>query len=838
MKKILLVLLTLLTLAAAAIAGLRAFLRRFLPQTEGNARLPGLHGPVELMRDRWGTPHIYTEDEDDLFFAQGYVHAQDRLWQMELQRRMGAGRLSEVLGEATLPVDRFTRTLGLNRAAEAELASLPAETRRALDAYAAGVNAYIRQRPGRWSLEFTLLRFQPQAWRPVDSLYWAKFMTLVLSNNWASETLRTRLALKLGAELAADLEPAYPADNPTVAGGPGVPPGAPPPPNGWRSPALLEALKLVESLLRSGPPPPPPATPAAAGSVIRLNPGASNQWVVSGARSATGKPLLANDTHMAVAMPAIWYQVHLEGGRYHVAGVSLPGVPGVLVGHNRRCAWGLTTAWQDAQDLFIERITPAPPAHNGDRTGGTVSETYEFQGQQRPVQRVQELIAVKGRPEPEVLEVRLTHHGPIVSDLMNEATPMALRWVALDQTDMLGAVLGYDRAANWQEFRAALATWAAPAHNFIYADVEGHIAYLQAGWNPVRAQGYGIAPAPGWSGDYEWLRFLSLDELPQTLDPAGGWLGVANNLVVDASYPHFLSADLENPSRATRLVALLTARETVSAADFAAMQRDTFSAQAQRFVRHLLPIQPTNTREAKALEILRDWNGHIDADSVAATLYETIRLCALHETFDRHLGELADAYVGVDPSPLGDTGPYHDRSFVRLLEILDDKKGNSVWLRDPETGIPQHKIELLHRALRIALLQLKKHLGPEMEQWTWGRLNQIHFTHPVGSVKPLHLLFNRGPYPMSGDRDTLLRASGKPAFPFPPVAVVDALRFIADLSDWERCQIIIPGGQSGHVASPHYADQIPLWRDGLMLPLPFSRAAVERAAQQRLVLSP
>ena len=824
MKKFVLFVLAVFALAAAAVAGLRAFLRRFLPQTEGSARLAGLHGPVEVIRDRWGVPHIYAEDEDDLFFAQGYIHAQDRLWQMELQRRMGAGRLSEVLGEATLAVDRFTRTLGLNRAAEDELASLPAETRRVLESYAAGVNAYMRQRPGQWSLEFTLLRFQPQPWRPVDSLYWAKFLALILSGNWASETLRARLAAKLGADLAADLEPAYPANNPTVVHGPGLPPGAEPPPNGWSSPAVREALRLVEGLLGSGPPPPMPAAPPS--GIIRLNPGASNQWVVSGQRTASGQPLLANDTHMAVAMPAIWYQVHLEGGRYHVAGVSLPGAPGVVVGHNQRCAWGLTTAWQDAQDLFIERINPANPAE------------YEFAGQWRPLQTVQEVIGVKGRPEPEVVEVRLTHHGPIVSDLMGETAPMALRWVALDQTDMLGAVLGYDRAPNWQEFRAALASWAAPAHNFVYADVDGHIAYFQAGWMPVRANGYGIAPAPGWTGEYEWQRFLSLDELPQTLDPESGWLGVANNLVVDAAYPHFLSADLENPCRATRLVELLTARDTVSAADFAAMQRDTYSAQAQRFVRHLLPIQPTNTREARALEILRGWDYHIAANSVAATLYETVRLYALHETFDRRLGELADAYVGVDPTPLGDTGPYHDRSIMRLLEILDDKRGDSVWLRDPETGIPQHKTELLHRALRIALRELKAHLGPDMDTWTWGRLNRIHFAHPVGSVKPLHLLFNRGPYPMSGDRDTLLRASGKPAFPFQPVAVVDALRFIADLSDWDRCQIIVPGGQSGHVASPHYADQIPLWRDGLMLTLPFSRPAVERSTRERLVLSP
>lgn len=831
MKKFFLLLVSLLALFVGLVAGARAFLRRFLPETEGSLRLPGLHGAVEIIRDRWGVPHIYAQDENDLFFAQGYVHAQDRLWQMEMQRRLGSGRLSEILGEPTVAVDRFVRTVGLNRAAEEEVRSLPAETRRALEAYAAGVNTYIRQRPGQWSLEFTLLRCEPQPWRPVDSLYWAKFLSIVLSGNWASEILRARLAVKLGAELAADLEPAYPADNPTVVSGPGLPPGVEPPPNGWRSPAVLQALKLVESLLASNAPrPQPPAPPAGSNGsqsgVIRLNPGASNQWVVSGQRTASGKPLLANDTHMSVAMPAIWYQVHLEGGRYHVAGVSLPGAPGVLVGHNQRCAWGLTTAWQDAQDLFIERINPANPGE------------YEFQGQWRRMQTVQEIIAVKGRAEPEVIEVKLTHHGPIISELMGESTPMALRWVALDQTDMLGAVLGYGRAANWQEFRAALASWAAPAHNFVYADIDGHIAYIQAGWMPVRANGYGIAPAPGWTGDYEWQRFLSLDELPQVIDPESGWLGVANNLVVDKTYPHFLSADLENPCRAARLVELLTARDKVNAADFAAMQRDTYSAQAQRLVRHLLPIQPTNTREAKALEILRGWDYHVTTDSVAAALYETIRVYALHAMFDRRLGELADAYVGIDPTPLGDIGPYHDRSTVRLLEILDDKRGSSVWLRDPETGIPQPASEILHRALRIALRDMAAHLGSDIETWTWGRLNHIHFTHPLGTVKPLHLLFNRGPYPMPGDQDTLLRAQGKLAFPFEPVAVVDALRFIADLNDWDRCQIIVPGGQSGHVISPNYADQIPVWRNGLMLTLPFSRPAVERSARERLVLSP
>jgi penicillin amidase len=820
-KVLFLFLLAVLALASAIVAGMVAFLRRFLPATQGRVQLAGLTGTVEILRDRFGVPHIYAESEDDLFFAQGYVHAQDRLWQMELQRRAGAGRLSEILGEATLEIDRHFRTLGLNRAAEAEAATLAGESARVLEAYAAGVNAYMQQQRGRLSLEFALLRHEPQPWRPVDSLYWVKVMSANLGCNWTSELIRARLAAKLGADLAADLEPAYPATNPPTIAGAGVPAGQAAPPNGWGSSALRDSLKLVEGLL--GGPARPRARPAPPLGIIHLDGGASNQWVVDGAHSATGKPLLANDTHMPVAMPALWHQVHLVGGRYDVTGASFPGTPGVVVGHNRHCAWGLTTAWHDAQDLYVEKANPANPAE------------FEFEGRWERAQVIQEIILVKGRPEPVVEEVMITRHGPLVSKLVGEEQPLALRWVALERSDLLRAVIEYDRAGSWEEFRAALAHWSTPSHNFVYADVDGTIGTLQAGWMPVRATGYGMAPAPGWTGEHEWQRYLALDELPQVINPAQGWIGVANNLVVDDAYPHFLSTDLENPVRARRVADLLEGQASFSAADFARFQLDTASAQAQRFVRHLLVIQPTNTREAEALQLLKDWDYRLDATSVAASIYAVCRLQALHVVFDPPLGELADSYIGVDVTDMGGVGPYHGRSFVRLLDMLDNAR-DTTWLRDPETGIPQPKVEVLHRSLRIALKLLKERLGPDMAQWTWGRLNQVQFAHPVGSVKPLNLLFNRGPYPMAGDGDTLLRAIAKPEFPFKPVAVVAALRFVADVGDWDRCQMIIPGGQSGHVASPHYADLIPLWRDGITLSMPFTRTAVERNASERLVL--
>jgi penicillin amidase len=814
----------LVALLVIVAGGLIFFLRRPLPRTRGTVRLPGLKGPVEVLRDRWGVPHIYADAAEDLFFAQGYVHAQDRLWQMEFQRRVGSGRLSEVVGEAALELDRFFRVMGLNRAAQAEAEALDDETRRALEAYAAGVNAYMASRRGSLSLEFGLLRFRPEPWQPVDSLYWAKAMAWNLSCNWESELIRARLAVKLGADRAADLEPRYPADNPTIVSGGGLPKGAAPPPNGWGSDALRDALRLVEQTFQANlpaakPDTSPPVLPQAAGN--------SNQWVVTGGRSATGKPLLANDTHLQLQMPANWYQVHLVGGGYNVIGVSLPGLPGVVIGHNERCAWSVTTAWQDVQDLYVEKLNPENP------------HQYEYQGEWLDAEVVHEEIRVRGRAEPVVEEVIVTRHGPIISALVGEETPLALRWLALEPGGLLGSALRYNRARNWDEFRAALGDWSTPAHNFIYADAEGNIGYLQAGWLPIRAKGYGLAPAPGWTGEYEWQGYRSLDEWPQVYNPESGWLATANNLVVDANYPHFLSADLENPCRARRVVDLVTTKMGLTADDFARFQRDTYSAQAERFAAHVVAVEPRSDEERRALSYLKNWDHRLGLDSVAASIYHVCRLRALHLFFGDHLGELADSYVGVGITPLGDTGPYHGRSFVRLLELLDSPEGeDDYWLRDPVSGGQRTRQTLLRQALREALDVLQEELGRDMARWTWRRLNKVHFAHPVGSVRPLNRVFNRGPYSIGGDLDTLLRASTLPRFPFEPVATGDALRFIADLSDWERCRIVVPGGQSGHVASRHYADLIPFWLKGRFLPMLFQRKTVERHAKQWLTLVP
>ncbi|MFN2290245.1 MAG: penicillin acylase family protein [Anaerolineae bacterium] len=814
-------LVTLLILLALAALGLFYFLRRPLPKTSGILHLPGLKAEVEVIRDRWGVPHIYAASEEDLFFAMGYVHAQDRMWQMEFQRRLAAGRLSEVIGEATLEFDRIFRILGLYRAAEADLAALEPDSRRTLNAYSTGVNAYLAAHPGRWSVEFSLLGFAPEPWKPADSLSWMKVMAWNMGCNWASELIRAHLAAQLGPELAVDLEPAYPDDNPTVVQGSGLPEGADTPPNGWGSADLRQALEEVLDLF--GPAPNPPAAPASPGMTQAR--GNSNQWVVSGDRTASGQPLLSNDTHLLLGLPAAWYQVHLSGGGYDVTGVSLPGLPGFAVGHNEHCAWGITIAWQDAQDLYVERFHPDDPG------------LYEYEGEWLEAKVYREEIQVKGRAEPEIEEVVVTHHGPIISRLAGEDVSVALRWTALEPSDTMSGILRLSKAQTWDEFRAAVGYLSAPPLNFVYADREGNIGFVQAGRVPIRTQGYGLVPVPGWNGDHEWQGYLPLDELPQAYNPESGWLATANNLVVDQAYPHYLSADLENPARCRRIVDLITAQKGLTADDFIRFQLDTYSRQSQRFARHLLTIQPQSAAEARALEHLRGWDGHLEAGSVAPTLCQVCILRALHVIFDGHLSELAPAYIGLGLTALGEHSPYHDRSIVRLLDLLDGK-GSDHWLRDPVSGQKRPVQEVLHQALRETLALLEAELGADMDRWTWGRVNRTYFSHPVGEVKPLNLLFNKGPYPASGGPDTLLRASSRPEYPFPAVEVGDALRFIADPGDWEQCRIVIPGGQSGHVASRHYADLLPLWREGWFQAMPFRRDQVERYAKKRLILAP
>ena len=784
-----------LAVALLAAGGGYLFVRRSFPATGGTVRLEGLRSEVEIYRDRWGVPHIYAHNIEDLFFAQGYVHAQDRLWQMEFARRIGHGTLSEVLGEVTLDKDRFLRTIGLRRAAEADLALLDQETRLVLESYARGVNAFIESHRGRLPLEFVLLGFEPAPWQPLDSLVWGKIMCWNLGRNWKAELLRAKLIARLGEERARELIPPYPDEGPII-----VPP----------------EVKSYASLF----------SPSDGGDAQPTFPSfslewGSNNWVVDGAKSATGKPLLANDPHLDIQMPSIWYEIGLHGAGFDVVGASFPGAPGVVIGHNDRIAWGVTNAGPDVQDLYIERINPDNP------------HQYEYQGRWEDMEVVREEIWVKGRAEPEVLEVRITRHGPIISEVVEGLEePLAFRWTALEPSQLVRSVLLLDRARNWEEFREALRYWDVPSQNFVYADVEGNIGYQMPGRIPIRAKGVaqgfnpGLVPVPGWTGEYEWEGYIPFDELPHVYNPPTHFIVTANNKIVPDDYPYFISYEWAAPYRAQRIIQLLTAKDALSVDDFRAIQADTYSVPGELFTPYLLRLEPEGWLQERAMRELRAWDFRNEADSSGAAIFQVFYLKLVENTFADELGEeLFEEY-------LTGRGVAHHMALARMIEDSDNP-----WFDDVNTPQREMRDDILRESFAEALDYLGRNFGDMPHVWAWGRLHQAAFEHPLGAVKPLHLIFNRGPFPYGGSGFTVNAAAFDYKEPF-AVKAIASYRQIVDLGDFANSLSMHTTGQSGQPFHKHYADMIKPWRAVEYHPMLFDKEAIARSKEGLLILAP
>jgi penicillin amidase len=767
-------------LAAAGLGtGLGVYaVRRAFPQASGRIVLSGLQGSVEVMRDRWGVPHIYAQHDLDLFFAQGFVHAQDRLWQMEFNRRAASGRLSEMFGQVTLDTDRFLRTVGLRRAAEAEAAQLDEETKRVLQAYADGVNAYVASRRGRLPLEFTLLRHAPEPWSPVDSIAFGKLMAWTLSGNWDSEILRAHLLSRFGEAGIERLLPAYPAGMPVI-----VPAGADYRP--FRSPA---ALRLAAH------------APARNGI-------GSNNWVIAGARTTTGKPILANDPHLEAAMPSIWYEMDLSSERFHVTGATFAGTPGVIIGHNEHIAWGVTNAGPDVQDLYLERFDPDDPTR------------YEFRGQWERATVVEEVITVKGRRDPVTLPVRITRHGPILNGVVEGLDAfVALRWTALDPGTILNSVLRLNQARNWEEFREALRLWTVPAQNFVYADTDGNIGYQLPGRIPVRAKGNGLLPVPGWTGEYEWVGEIPFDELPSSFNPERGYIITANNRIIPDGYTHFIAAEWDPGFRAQRIETMLAAQPKVSPEVVADMQLDTTSLPAQTLLRALGSVQITEEPEASLLAELRAWDGVLAPESRAAAIYEAFRVALPQVLFEDLLGP--DMFKR-----------YLDRSDAWTLAILR-------LLNEPSSPWwgPAGRDALVAKALVKAEETLTQRLGSDQSNWTWGRLHIMRFEHPIGRVPVLGRIFNAIAPPTGGDAFTV-NNGGFSVKTFRQV-VVASYRQILEVGNWDRSMAIHTTGQSGLPFHRHYKDFVMPWATGQYHPLFFSSVKILETVESSLTLAP
>jgi penicillin amidase len=770
------------------------FVRRPWPQEEGTLVVAGLSAPAEVIRDEWGVPHIYAENDHDLFFAQGYVHAQDRLWQMEVNRRYGSGTLSAILGEAPLELDRMMRTLGLRRSAEKDWALVDNEMRTLMEAYADGVSAYIENNRDRLPLEFTILGVDPEPWTPVDSLTWGKVMSLDLGGNFRSELFRARLIAELGAETAQHLLPPYPDGSPLI-----IPPEAKS--YAWLRGAQFDGLEALESVL-GGPSPEK----------------GSNNWVVHSSRTATGLPLLANDTHLGLDLPSIWYENGLHGGRFDSVGFTFPGVPLVVIGHNGSIAWGVTNLGPDVQDLYLEKLED--PAH---------PTKYEFQGQWKDLEVIYETIEVKGEA-PATLNVLSTHHGPIVNDILGKlqrAEPLALRWTALDSTNVIKAVMLLNQATNWDEFRQALSYWDVPSQNIVYADVDGNIGYQTPGKIPIRAPGHqGLVPVPGWTGEYEWQGFIPFDELPMVYNPGTGFVATANNKVVPDDYPYLLAYEWAPPFRAQRITDLLAADDEITIEDTRDIHAQTYSLPAEALRPYLLDIEPQDDLQAEALAWVREWNLYNEADQVGASIYHTWYLFLLQNTLGDEVGhEMLDMYL----------------NYARVSMMIDlMTEPTSPWFDDVTTAQVETRDDIVRSSFADAVDWLSGRLGANPETWEWGRLHTKTFIHrPLGmsGISLLEDLFNSKTIPARGDPFSVDAAGYSASEPFAMTGGVSQ-RFIADLSDLDRSLTIHTTGQSGHLFHRHREDFISKWQHVEYHPMPFSREAVEEYAEAVLTLTP
>jgi penicillin G amidase len=720
---------------------LRALLRRSLPALDGVVELSGLEGPVEVLRDRFRVPQVFAGNERDLFFAQGYVHAQDRFFQMELGRRAGQGRLSELIGGSALEFDRLSRTLGFGRVAAASEKNGPPETLEILESYSAGVNACLTAGP--LPPELRLLRLlEPEPWTSADTAAWSMIVAWSLSASWELKLLRE------AAEGIGD----------------------------WDN---LRGRLDSET--------------------------GSNAWAVSPRRSASGSALLAGDPHLVLGIPCLWYEVGLYGGPYHVVGASLPGTPGVVIGHNEEIAWSVTAALTDVQDLYVERFK------EGD------ASLYEHASGWREAEVRIEEIPVRGRREPVVQRVRTTIHGPVITDVLgDEEGDLALRWATPDPLDLVEAGLAVNRARNKEEFLDALQSWTVPNQNFVYADRSGVIGKALAGPIPIRNNHRGDRPVPGWDGEHEWEGFLPFEKLPKSFDPEEGYVASANEAPEGDTIP---GAYLPG-YRKDRIGELLWATDDHTLETFREIQSDLYCAPAHALARRLAKLNPSPKASENLLRELSSWDGSLTAESRPGAVARV----ALEILLQRGAGAPARANSTL---PTG-AESHLARLVPELLEEPDD--------------LPE---EALREALREAVEILEESCGSDPGSWSWGALHEADLRHPLGRVRVLRGALNRGPYPAGGDANTVRlaafgsersEASRRPLFG--PVTTGPNYRFVVDTGDWGRAWSMVSPGQSGHPASANYDDQIGLWRNVRYRPMVFGRENAELAAKYRLVLKP
>jgi penicillin G amidase len=768
---------------------LRPFIRFLdkgsLPRYKGSLQLAGLTDKVKVCWGAYGIPHVHAANEQDLFLAQGYLHAQERLWQMDMSRRFLSGRLAEIFGDFPVPwkelssqfrgqqgidFDYFVRLIGIRRAAAAALELVTESELSYLQAYSQGVNRYIEQCGRRLPWEFRLLRYEPEPWRPEDSLIIGKGFAFFLSMALFTRLNMIAIAAKLGnhQEMLRALRPSYPDDGPTITQ------------TVWNS-----AQSIWEFV-----------NGAFARSDWSTTGHGSNNWVVAPSRSATGRAILCNDPHLRLVIPSIWYLMHLKAETpmtlpegYEVWGASIPGSPCVQLGHNRWISWGVTAALCDDVELFTERPHTLDP------------NRYLIGNSWFTMDRREEIIGVRSRGEIRKI-VRSTCHGPVLSDFGNrqEASQvLSLRWTANEPSREFRCLFGVNQARNWHEFLDSLAYQSAPTLNYVYADCHGNIGYSLAGKIPLRRRIPSLLPLDGWIQDNNWQGYVPFSELPRIYNPPEGIIATANNRIVDASYPHYLSHFFEPPSRIHRIKELLAVKKSLSMSDMESMQNDRVSLYATALIEilkgDLAQVSEEKGQLRAAADRLIRWDGSCDEKSVASAIFHVFHHRLMVNLLVPVLGEdLFPAYVEI-----------FNQSLMPTYQIFGDP--GSLWFST------KSRQELVATSIREACEELGKRLGDDMELWQWGKIHRLMLNHPLGRIKLLRPLLSRGPFPSPGDGTTINMGFYRHSNPYEHT-VGASLRFVIDVGGWQQSGFVLASGQSGHPFSPHYGDQTPLWRAG------------------------
>jgi len=757
------------------------YLKHTLPQISGRMTLAGLEQTVSIQREPNGIVHIQAQTSADLFFAQGVVHAQDRLWQMEFQRRQGAGRLSEIFGKATLGMDKLLRTWGFYRAAEVAYTNLSATGKATIDAYVNGINAYLATKPSL-PLEFQLLGFFPEPWTPADVMVWAKMMAFGLTRNRKTELKRYHLLAKgLSRERIAQLMPLSPENGPALFS---LMP---------KRMLSFEKRVSVESPEKTRPNDANRKSAEALLAMMKRLPtlaGASNNWVLGGSRTLSGKPLLANDPHLLLGIPSTWHLMHLEGPDENVIGATLPGLPSIIIGHNNHIAWGITNVTADVEDLYVLQ-------ESDDGKG------YLYQNQVKPYQTRTETIHVKGEP-PVALTVRETVYGPVISDVVEDipdAAPLALRWIGHHPFDTtLDAYFTLNKAQNWTEFKAAMKRYVVPSQNFVYADVKGNIGYFASGLLPIRKPGHsGLYPMPG-NGEWDWQGFIPFEELPEMFNPEQDYIFTANQNIAPSDYPYTISLEWTGYYRSTRIEHKIRNQEKHSIAHMVAMQLDTISLLHKDFVPVLQKLTPTSVRGQQWRERLLTWDGNMSLNSQEATVFHSW-------------------YVG-------------------LSGLTKPETGEEYWIDYPSYFLTaMQNGDVACEALKMTCLEYATQvLEQTLARWddkipAWGQLHQATFKHPLLTHTPLAFFSDRK-IPFAGDMFTINKAIYDPEN-FRMIHGA-SYRQVIDLAKLDNSRYIHPMGQSGQLLSPHYDDLLPLWQKGEYLP----NKTKDYPVADRLVLEP